>query len=165
MAEVLVDFDTPIRYGDDIYRARAVGRLAGDRHMWEGWLEFVPAAGGPGIVGTTETTQPEREHLVYWATGLTPVYLAGALSRAMRSTTVRVHVTETPYSDHPAPRAAAAAPPAGGPDAVLDPFDVGARSLDILRQELGALNRPRLLNIIAAYDLKPEADDFMWFSV
>jgi len=39
------------------------------------------------------------------------------------------------------------------PDAVLDPFEVGERSLDVLRQELTALNRQRLLNIIAAFDL------------
>ena len=39
------------------------------------------------------------------------------------------------------------------PDAVLDPFEVGERSLDVLRQELTALNRPRLVNIISAFDL------------
>ena len=42
-----------------------------------------------------------------------------------------------------------------GPEPVLDPFEIGARNLDVLRQELTALNRPRLLNIIDAYDLNP----------
>jgi hypothetical protein len=42
---------------------------------------------------------------------------------------------------------------------VLDPFEIGARSLDVLKQELGALNRPRLLNIIAAYTLNPAGTD------
>ena len=47
---------------------------------------------------------------------------------------------------------------------LLDPFDVGSRNLDVLRQELGALNRPRLVNIIAAYDLNPGAEDLSWMS-
>ena len=38
---------------------------------------------------------------------------------------------------------------------MLDPFEVGQRNLDILWQELHALDRPRLLNIIAAFDLNP----------
>jgi hypothetical protein len=41
-------------------------------------------------------------------------------------------------------------PPA---EAALDPFDVGRRNLDILRQELTALDRPRLVNIIIAFEL------------
>jgi hypothetical protein len=47
---------------------------------------------------------------------------------------------------------------------VLDPFDVGGRSLDVLRQELGALNRPRLLNIIAAFELNAANEDLSWMS-
>jgi hypothetical protein len=41
---------------------------------------------------------------------------------------------------------------------VLDPFEIGARNIDILRQELTALNRPRLLNIISAFDLAGDVD-------
>jgi hypothetical protein len=82
MAEVLVHFETSVAHGGDIYEARAVGRPAG--HMWEGWLEFLPRDGGAPVVGRVESTQPEREHLVYWATGLTPVFLEGALQRAGR---------------------------------------------------------------------------------
>ena len=51
-----------------------------------------------------------------------------------------------------------------GPEPVLDPFEIGVRSLDVLRQELGALNRPRLLNIIAAFDLDPPKSDLSWMS-
>jgi hypothetical protein len=46
-----------------------------------------------------------------------------------------------------------------GPEPVLDPFEVGRRNLDILRQELHALDRPRLLNIITAFDLNPASKD------
>jgi hypothetical protein len=32
-----------------------------------------------------ETTQPNREALAYWASGVEPVYLEGALGRAIAS--------------------------------------------------------------------------------
>jgi hypothetical protein len=54
--------------------------------------------------------------------------------------------------------------PAPGPEPVLDPFEIGARNLDVLRQELTALNRPRLLNIINAYDLNPAREDVSWMT-
>ena len=50
------------------------------------------------------------------------------------------------------------------PDAVLDPFEIGERNLDILDQELRALNRPRLQNIITAYDLNPGGEDVSWMT-
>ena len=162
MAEVLVDYETPVVYGEETYQARAVGRAAD--HMWEGWLEFIPRSGGDAVITGVESTQPERDHLVYWATGLTPVYLEGALTRALRPPTVRVRVIEEPVSDAPAPRVLSRTVVAPGPDAVLDPFAIGARSLDVLRQELSALNRPRLRNIIEAYDLTPAGEDLAWMS-
>lgn len=73
------------------YSARAMGRQRQGRTVWEGWLEFSPV-GGRGIVRRSpiETTQPNREALAYWASGIEPVYLEGALERAIVS-----------RSDHP----------------------------------------------------------------
>jgi hypothetical protein len=51
-----------------------------------------------------------------------------------------------------------------GPEPVLDPFEIGSRNLDLLHQELGALNRPRLLNIITAFALNPGEEDVSWMS-
>jgi hypothetical protein len=165
MAEVLVAFDNGVRDADGEYRVRAVGRHAEDG-MWEGWLEFEPADGtGEPLVGSVESRQPEYEHLVYWATGLTTVFLEGALARAKRPVTVRVRAYELPASDAPSARQVTVSrvvPP--GPAPVLDPFEIGSRNLDQLRQELGALNRPRLMNIIAAYDLNPGGEDLVWMS-
>jgi hypothetical protein len=165
MAEVLVSFDQPVRDELGEYHARAVGRAADDG-MWEGWIEFTPIDGGTEVLVTgAESRQPEREHLVYWATGLTPVFLEGALERARRPVTVRVRPVEIPNSTEPKPRDPVlprVMPP--GPEPVLDPFEVGGKNLDILRQELGALNRPRLLNIIAAYDLNPGGEDVSWMT-
>jgi hypothetical protein len=92
------------------------------------------------------------------------VFLEGALDRALRPTTVRVRVLEEPVSDAPSPRTVTYASAGHGPEAVLDPFEIGRRNLDVLRQELGALNRPRLLNIITAFDLNPGGEDLAWMS-
>jgi hypothetical protein len=165
MAEVLVAFEEPVR--DDLgeYQARAIGRR-GEDGMWEGWIEFVPLDGSTEVLVTgVETTQPEKEHLVYWATGLTPVFLEGALHRARTPLTIRVKPVEVPYSTAPATRDVAVTrvmPP--GPEPVLDPFDIGSRNIDQLRQELNALNRPRLMNIITAYDLNPAGKDIDWMT-
>src|SRR4026209_1103608 len=51
---------------------------------WQGWIEFVTIDGGDPVRSPRETTQPNRADTEYWATGLTPVYLDGALSRALK---------------------------------------------------------------------------------
>jgi hypothetical protein len=51
--------------------------------MWDGWLVFFPVGGGRVIATDRETTQPSLAALTYWASGLTPVYLEGALVRAL----------------------------------------------------------------------------------
>lgn len=52
---------------------------------WDGWLVFFPVAGGTAIAPPgPETTQNTMAALAVWAAGLTPVYLEGALARALR---------------------------------------------------------------------------------
>ena len=72
--------------------------------MWEGWIEFVPTDGGEVIVGSVESRQPNRRDLAYWASGLTRVFLEGALHRAQQPVTVRASAVERPASQVPAPR-------------------------------------------------------------
>ena len=164
MAEVLRSFDDPVTDQLGTYHARVVGRHAED-NMWEGWLEFEPIGRkGDVVVGPVESRQPEREHLAYWAGGLTPIFVEGALRRAQNPLVVRTRVVEEAVSDHPAPRMVTGPPREVKPDAVLNPFEVGARNLDILSQELRALNRPRLMNIISAFDLNPSKQDIAWMS-
>jgi hypothetical protein len=164
MSETLLTFSEPVSDARGTYIARAIGRQAADR-MWEGWLEFLPVNGREEpIISGVESRQPEREHLAYWASGLTPVYLEGALDRARRPLTVRVRTEAPPISDAPAPRIPRTHAVHPRPEAVLDPFEIGARNLDLLRQELTALNRPRLLNIIEAHDLNPAGEDIDWMS-
>jgi hypothetical protein len=57
----------------------------GDRRedgTWEGWLEFQPLDSGISLRTGRETTQPNRDALAYWASGLEPIYLEGAFERA-----------------------------------------------------------------------------------
>ncbi len=87
MEELIQEFTSEIPDADGhVYTARAMGRQRKGRTVWEGWLEFAPA-GGRGIVRRSpiETTQPNREALTYWASGVEPVYLEGALERAIAS--------------------------------------------------------------------------------
>lgn len=57
---------------------------------WRGWLEFKPRTGrGPTLRTGQETTQPSRDALAYWATGLEMVYLEGAFRRALDNATGR----------------------------------------------------------------------------
>ena len=96
MAETLFEYGAVIRGQDrNDYAARACGRERADG-TWEGWIEFV-AVGGPEVWRTPrETTQPNRTDLVYWATGVSPVYLEGALARATRPRPVVVDAPPSP---------------------------------------------------------------------
>ena len=87
MDERIHEFTSEIADADGhLYTARVMGRQRRARTVWEGWLEFAPV-GGRGIVrrSQVETTQPSREALAYWATGIESVYLEGALERAIAS--------------------------------------------------------------------------------
>jgi hypothetical protein len=61
-------------------------RICGDERIdgtWEGWIEFRPTDPNHPILSTDrETSQPNRTALEYWADGLEPIYLEGALARA-----------------------------------------------------------------------------------
>lgn len=83
MAEVLVQFQEPLSSpGGTFYTARVCGRAAPDGG-WEGWIEFVPGDGSQVRRSQRETRQPDRDALLYWATGLTQVYLEGSLARTL----------------------------------------------------------------------------------
>jgi hypothetical protein len=155
MAEVLVEFDAVFRGPDAArYAPRACARLGADG-LWEGWLEFSDLDTGAVIRSGRETTQPSRADAMYWATGLTRVYLEGALTRALAPTRriepVRLEVE--PAFDGPAP-SMSTGEVAASPRAVLDPFEVYAQGERVLRQELSALELDHLRAIVQAYGLE-----------
>lgn len=157
MAEVLTEFEATIKdESGREYIARACGRECPDGH-WEGWLEFVPLDGGVVVRSARETTQPNRVDTEYWATGLTPIFLEGALRRALAPVEIVERVIDVrPVYDEPAStrrvvsvsgaRAVRARP-------VLNPFQVYDQGEDILRGQLAALDGPRLRDIVRGYAL------------
>jgi hypothetical protein len=94
MAEVLVQFDTDIRDADGVAYTPSVCARHRDDGLWEAWIEFAPAdpARGAPLRSGRETEQAERDDVVYWAGGLTSVYLEGALARARAA----AHLDRTP---------------------------------------------------------------------
>ena len=83
MGELLYEHPARVRNGKTIYIVRIYGEERADG-IWEGWLEFHPLEKDQPILRTgQETTQPNRVTIEYWALGLEPVYLEGALARAL----------------------------------------------------------------------------------
>jgi len=153
MAEVLLQFQEPLSGPSNTrYIARVCGRPAPDGG-WEGWIEFVPDDGSTVLRSQRETRQPGRDTLLYWATGLTQIYLEGSLARTLAPVHPHrpVALAEPAYGG-PAPDPWAAAPPPPA-QAVLDPFSVYVKGEDLLRRELNALSEWHLRNIIHAYAL------------
>ncbi len=64
-------------------------RRPGD--TWQGWLVFVRQRDNRRFATPVETTQPSRDAIVYWASGLEDVYFDGALTRAVGSQPARPH--------------------------------------------------------------------------
>jgi hypothetical protein len=157
MSEVLLQYDTVLTADDGSrWVARACGR-PGQGTMWEGWIEFVPLESeSRPIRSRRESTQPSRESLVYWATGLTPVYLKGALDRALDvPLRRRVPRRVEPLFDGPAPEPEIAGSPSPpiAPHPILDPFAVYAQGQDLLIRQLDALDLPQLRDIALAYEI------------
>jgi hypothetical protein len=151
VAEVLVEFTDVVASPEGkSYTARACGSEMPDSG-WQGWLEFLPIGDGEPIRSGRETTQPNRVDTVYWATGLTPIYLEGALRRALKPL-VRPPAREVapPIFDGPAPNLSEVDPNA---ESILNPFAVYRRGEVMLRKQLGALSAWHLVNIIRSHRL------------
>ena len=83
MPELVHEYSHLYRGEDGMaYVMRAWGKAREDG-TWEGWLEFMPAdVMSPALRTGRETTQPNRDAVAYWASGLEPVYFEGAFARA-----------------------------------------------------------------------------------
>ena len=162
MAEVLAQFADSVTDGTGRqYRAQACGAPMPDG-LWEGWIEFAPLDGAPAVRSPRETTQPNGRDAAYWASGLTAIYLEGALNRALNPIVRRPPSAAEPIFDGPAAGHMVSTPrPAVLVDAVLDPFSVFEKGEILLRKELGALSPWHLVNIIRAYGLSAEPIDVL----
>lgn len=100
MAEVLVKFTAPVKSENgDLYLAQACGGPNEDG-LWEGWIEFTAETTGNSARSDRETTQPNRNDLLYWANGLTEVYLEGALKRALWTSSPGAQAVLDPISTY-----------------------------------------------------------------
>lgn len=158
MAQTLAKFDAPIVDRDGRqYIAQVCGRER-DNGQWEAWIEFEDLQSGEVRRSQRETTQPNRKDAVYWATGLTPVYLEGALERILHPSTVKEPLpSPLPHFDGPAPHRRPRAS-VSDREPVLDPFSVYEKSPDLLAQELTALRAWHLRQIIRDFALVDERD-------
>jgi hypothetical protein len=154
--EVFVTF-TELVSGPDgrQFVARACGSLGTDG-LWQGWVEFSPLDAGVVLRSQRETTQPNRQDLRYWATGLTPVYLEGSLARTLSppATTAPPPAPVSAY-DGPASHIRSENPASAG---VLNPFSVYRKGEALLRRQLGALSGWHLINVIRGYELSEQTD-------
>jgi hypothetical protein len=161
MAEVVKQFDSNAAGpGGRTFIVKACARQSEDGR-WEGWLEFDAGDGSHVLRTPRETTQPSRDAVVYWANGLSPVYLEGALARTHRPERRAPRTVATSAYDAPADDFSERidpSPPAR-PDSrpILDPFEVYAQGEEILRQELTALDPSHLRTLLQAYT--PVADE------
>jgi hypothetical protein len=153
MAHLLLVYEaSPLRLDDEVTCvAQAWGRERADG-TWEGWLEFVSGHGTVVLHSPRETTQPNRAALEYWASGLTPVYLAGALERALTSLPGDGPTAETETIEFALTKGATE------PRPVLNPFSAYARGEPLLRRQLAALSPRHLRAIVTGYDLADPTD-------
>lgn len=78
--EHVTDLAIPYRAPSGQEYAVSVEGLPRDDGTWAGRLRF--ASGGDIRTTDQETSQPSRDALVYWASGLEAIYLDGAFGRA-----------------------------------------------------------------------------------
>jgi hypothetical protein len=109
-----------------------------------------------------ETTQPNHADLIYWASGLSAIYLEGALTRAaepppeIETPLVSPPIFEGPADDEADPSPSDDVAPAAV-EAILDPFSVYEKGEALLRRQLDALAVWHLRNIALAYRILPDA--------
>jgi hypothetical protein len=124
--------------------------------LWEGWIEFTPDIDSIDPIRTArETQQSSRDALMYWAQGLTKIYLEAALERALDPAHPRRVRTSVPHFDAPAPRYSPTFDRVARP--VLNPFVVYLQGEDILVEELAALDLARIRDIVVGFGLLDSA--------
>lgn len=151
MGDVLISYETRVSTErGPAYAVQACGRPIND-NQWEGWLEFLPEDGSEVLRTRRETTQPNREDLEYWASGLEPVYLEGALHRALtpeRVITVAPPVEASVY-DGPEPGKPHTH---RSPASPIDPYRIHAsQGNEVLERQLAALDNWQLRNVVIAH--------------
>ena len=143
MDTLFQQFERPMRdAGGDTYLIFVQGRSR-PHDTWEGWLVFERQRDARRFNTGIETTQPDAQAVLYWAGGLTDVYLEGALDRAL--------------SVNIAPRSISEAPPLVGYG--VDAVERSRRLTQVQRHVLALFQNIRLTRLLTerALDQLPYA--------
>jgi hypothetical protein len=134
MDTLFQQFERPMQdAGGDTFLVFVQGRSR-PQDTWEGWLVFERQRDARRFSTPVETTQPDAQAVLYWASGLTNVYLEGALERAL-SVTI-------------APRSVADAPPLVGYG--VDAVEQSRRLTLIERHVLAVFQNIRITRLLTA---------------
>jgi len=132
MDTLFQQFERPMTdAGGDTYLVFVQGRSR-PHDTWEGWLVFERQRDSRRFSTPVETTQPDAQAVLYWASGLSAVYLEGALERAL--------------SVSIAPRSIADAPPLAGYG--VDTVERTRRLSQIERHVLALFQNIRLTRLL-----------------
>jgi hypothetical protein len=82
--QIFLEFENTVEDDKGLSHGAVVLGKEREDGRWIGRIRFTPLDGSPVLETDRETTQPNRDDLAYWATGLTYTYLEGALARARR---------------------------------------------------------------------------------
>jgi hypothetical protein len=96
MDTLFQQFERPIREGNgDTFLVFVQGRSR-PHDTWEAWLVFERQRDARRFSTPVETTQPDANAILYWASGLTDTYLEGALERALSVSIAPRSMAEAP---------------------------------------------------------------------
>jgi hypothetical protein len=133
MDTLFQQFERPMTdAGSDTYLVFVQGRSR-PQDTWEGWLVFERQRDARRFSTPVETARPDAQAVLYWASGLSAVYLEGALERAL--------------SVSIAPRSIAEAPPLAGYG--VDAVERSRRLTQIERHVLALFQNIRLTRLVA----------------
>ncbi len=82
MQHMTMNLPHSIQRNGRTFRISVIG-MERDDGTWEGRLQF--SDGDRPVTTEQETSQPSRDALEYWATGLEEIYFEGALRRAIET--------------------------------------------------------------------------------
>ena len=96
METLFQQFERPMQdSGGNTYLVFVQGRSR-PHDTWEGWLVFERQRDARRFNTPVETTQPDAQAVLYWASGLTDTYLEGALDRALAVAIAPRSIAEAP---------------------------------------------------------------------
>lgn len=138
MSEDLLEFENTVEGTDGRSWVARVQGAERENGQWIGWIQF--ETDELEVLETErETTQPNREDLRYWASGLTYAYLEGALHRAQHQAQkhseppAAAAVPEAYRSTPTTPRIEVADPGSRAVEAVMGAADAGPGTLREVR--------------------------------